>query len=79
MFITLFTGVLSVNLVWTEPNHWVGPPAALYQSFDGLDGIVLMEGSQEVCHAPLMSGKVKTFSELLHRCSIFSNIHSIHT
>ena len=59
MFITFYTGSLSVSLGWTEPNYWVGPQAALYQSFDGLDGIVLMEGSQEVCHNPLLAGKVK--------------------
>ena len=43
---------------WTPPAGWTGPPAALYSCFDSLDGLVLMEGIQQIGEVPLVSGKV---------------------
>ena len=37
---------------------WKGPKAVLYMSLDGAEGLVLMEGFQEINHIPLVSGQV---------------------
>ena len=43
---------------WTPPSGWTGPSAALYRTFDSLDGLVLMEGIQQIGAVPPVSGKV---------------------
>ena len=54
-----FTALFSVSLVgWREPFCLAGPKVALYESFDASDGLVLMEGAQQVNSVPLVSGKV---------------------
>ena len=67
-FWTCSVDFLSANLVdstkWTEPTCWTGPKAALYQSFDGSDGLVLMERLQEVSNIPLVTGKVNNLRKL---------------
>ena len=42
---------------WTPPCRWSGPDPAFYQSFDSLDGLVLMEGTEQIS-LPGISGKV---------------------
>ena len=64
-------GIISVSLGWTEPNYWIGTKASWYQSFDSSAGLVLMEGSQAVCHIPLVSGKVKS--------SFFKSVSGLYT
>ena len=38
--------------------HWTGPTAALYQSFDDSDGLVMMEGTAPGDSVPLVCGQV---------------------
>ena len=42
---------------------WKGPKVALYINFDDSNGLDLMEGTQEINQAPLISGKVCKHSE----------------
>ena len=55
--------ILSVNLKvvpeWNVPTCWTGPKDVFYLNFDSSDGLVLMEGSEEVNYTPLVIGKVK--------------------
>ena len=43
---------------WFPPFGWTGPDTALYRSFDSSDGLVLMEGTQQMGPIPLVPGKV---------------------
>ena len=54
----LVSGLQSI-LNWIHSSGWTVPNAALYYSFDSLDGFVLMEGTQATLDfVPLVSGKV---------------------
>ena len=44
---------------WNKPPEWTGPEAALYQSFDDSDDLVLVEGTQQIGDVPLVAGKVR--------------------
>ena len=44
---------------WTPSDGWRGPTSALYRSFDNSDGLVFIEGTQEMNTNPLVSGKVR--------------------
>ena len=55
------TGLSTESLpeaTWNKPPRWTGPEAALYQSVDDSDGLVLWEGTQQIGEVPLVSGKV---------------------
>ena len=44
--------------VWIAPNGWNGPVPVFYESFDTLDGLVLMEAREEADFDPTITGKV---------------------
>ena len=54
------TSLMVTGGTWNQPSGWTGPPAVLYRSFDSLDGLVLMEGTEpaEINPVHLVSGKV---------------------
>ena len=44
--------------VWIPSSGWTGSAvAALYRSFDGFHGMILMEGNQQVTSVPLVTVK----------------------
>ena len=43
---------------WTEAGGWTGPEPILYWSFDNLDRLVLMEGTEQKDYDALTEGKV---------------------
>ena len=50
-----------LNGNWNPPSGWTGPSAAIYQSFDRSDELVLKEGTQTTSNSvPLVSGKVRS-------------------
>ena len=44
---------------WKQPPEWNGTDPVLYRSFDNADGLVFMEGTQQINTMPLVSGQVK--------------------
>ena len=55
MILVLFATLLEG---WGLQPRWKGPKAVLYMSLDGSDGLVFMEGTQEIYPTPLVSGHV---------------------
>ena len=43
---------------WMQPIGWSGPEPVLYWSFDSLEGMVLMEGTEQEDYDALTEGKV---------------------
>ena len=43
---------------WKQPVGWTGPGSVLHWSLDNLDGLVLMEGTQQKDYDALTDGKV---------------------
>ena len=43
---------------WVKPDGWTGPAPILYWSLDTLEGLVLMEGTQQTNFDALTDGKV---------------------
>ena len=43
---------------WMQPEGWTGPDPVLYWSFNNLDGLVLMAGTQQKKYDALTDGKV---------------------
>ena len=50
--------------MWMPPGGWTGPPAALYRSFDGSDGLELYVGNEtsEMNAPSLVPGRVRTIT-----------------
>ena len=44
---------------WSEPDGWTTPDPVLYWSFNTLDGLVLMEGTEQKHYDALTDGKVR--------------------
>ena len=49
---------------WTEADGWTGPEPVLYWSFDSLDGLMLMEGTEQRDYDALTEGKVRECSTM---------------
>ena len=49
---------------WSEPDGWTGPDPVLYWSFDNLDGLMLMEQTQQAVYDALTDGKVRVYQNL---------------
>ena len=59
---TYFSAVTSSDESWIPSSGWTGSDvAALYRSFDGSSGLIMMEGNQQVTSVPLVTGKVSHF------------------
>ena len=43
---------------WSEPEGWTGPDPVLYWSFNTLDGLMLMEETDQAVYDALTDGKV---------------------
>ena len=43
---------------WRQPTGWTGPQPVLHLSFDNLDGLMLMEGTEQKDYDALTQGKV---------------------
>ena len=54
------TSGVGAHGAWNPPSSRNGPPAALYRSFNDLDGMILMEGTVRVDQIALVSGKVRS-------------------
>ena len=50
---------------WTKPVGWTGPVPILYWSLDNLQGLVLMEGTQQKEYDALTEGKVGHYIDAL--------------
>ena len=46
---------------WSEPDGWTGPDPVLYWSFNTLDGLTLMEETQQADYDALTDGKVNRY------------------
>ena len=44
---------------WVQPFGWTGPCPALYRSFDNMDDLMFMEGTEQKNYASLVSGQVQ--------------------
>ena len=53
------TSLMVSNRSWNAPSEWTGPDAVVYRSFDNPDGLVLMQGTQQMTSLSLISGKVR--------------------
>ena len=45
-------------MAWRQPSGWTGPSVNLYESFDCMDSLTLMEGTEVVEKNALIAGKV---------------------
>ena len=54
------TSFMATERTRIQTSGWTGPAAALYMSFDSLDGLDVMEGTEtaEINSVHLVSGKV---------------------
>ena len=60
------TSLMVPDESWNPSYEWDGPPTTFYRSFDGPDGLNLMEGTVQVDHITLVSGKVRSIINLCH-------------
>ena len=49
---------------WKQPRGWTGSDPVLHWSLDNLDGVVLMEGTQQKDYDALIEGKVTKLTYL---------------
>ena len=56
--ILIYKFILFLLEIWTPPAEWIGPDPALYFSFDRLEGVTPMAGTEEGNFSALVSGKV---------------------
>ena len=59
---------------WDPPAGWTGPDPVVYRSFDNLECITLMEGTEEA-NFSLISGKVQNiliFKKLWQKLSVLA-------
>ena len=48
---------------WVKPDGWTGPEPILYWNLDTLEGLVLMEGTQQRDFDALTEGKVSSLEQ----------------
>ena len=53
------SGTIPDPIGWMVPDGWTGPEPILYWNFDNLDGLVLMEGTEQKHYDALTDGKVR--------------------
>ena len=74
--IQLIESQQSEAIAWSRPPGWTGPDPVLYWSFDTLDGLVLMEGTQQADNNSftLTDGKVCIVPpDRFQKCLVFKN------
>ena len=55
------SGSIQGSVGWLEPDGWTGPDPVLYWSFNTLDGLTLMEETQQADYDALTDGKVNRY------------------
>ena len=56
--------------------EWKGQEAAFYQSFDGSDGLSLIEGYDQINLVPLVSGKIRNEEKFTRKLRYYATTHS---
>ena len=65
--------------IWIPPNEWTGPDPALYFSFNTLEGLTRMEGTEQRNFSAIVSGKVGVYKPPSGTLPDESNIHVLNT
>ena len=58
------------RIVWTPPFGWTGPDPVLYRSFDNMDGLMLMEGTERKNSSTLVPGQVRKFTYWVYKAGV---------
>ena len=53
---------LILSVEWTPLSDWVGPKSAFYRSFDNVDCLFLIEGTELSNYTAIFPGIVRWFS-----------------